>query len=164
MINKLKGILEEDLNFFIRKTQIRLSTKEIKKLGDNLVGVEIGVDKGKNAKFLLKELSLKKLYLVDMIKKVTFKDNRVTFIQKTSDDSARIIPNDLDFVYIDGDHSYKQVKKDIGNYYPKIRKGGILAGHDINQSGVFKAVSEFAVENRLNVEVDFQDWVIQKPK
>ena len=162
MINRIKRIVEEDLNFFIKRTQIRLSTKEIKKLGRNLTGVEIGLDRGKNAKILLRELSLKKLYLIDIIKKISFNDNRTVFIQKTSDDCARIIPNNLDFVYIDGDHSYEQVKKDIENYFPKVRIGGILAGHDINQTDVFKAVSEFAVKKKLKVKVDFQDWVILK--
>jgi hypothetical protein len=162
MINRIKRIIEEDLYFFIKRTQIRLSTREFKKLGQGLIGVEIGVDRGKNSDFLLRKLSLKKLYLIDIIKKVNIKNSRAVFIQKSSDDCTKIIPDNLDFVYVDGDHSYEQVKKDIKNYYPKIRKGGILAGHDINQTGVFKAVSEFAVKNNLDVKVDFQDWVIVK--
>lgn len=162
MINRIKRIIEEDLYFFIKRTQIRLSTREFKKLGYGLVGVEIGFDRGKNADFLLRKLSLKKIYLIDVEKKINIKDSRAVFIQKTSDDCAKIIPDNLDFVYVDGDHSYEQVKKDIQNYFPKIRKGGILAGHDINQTDVFRAVSEFVVKNKLDVKVDFQDWVIVK--
>jgi len=37
----------------------------------------------------------------------------------------------LDFLYIDGDHSYEGVKKDFEMYSPLVRKGGIIAFHDI---------------------------------
>lgn len=51
---------------------------------------------------------------------------------------------DWDMVFIDGDHSYDQVKKDIDNYSPLIRQGGILSGHDITVfEGVDKAVYEY---------------------
>ncbi|MBU6346911.1 MAG: class I SAM-dependent methyltransferase [Cyanobacteria bacterium REEB494] len=60
-------------------------------------------------------------------------------------DAANLFENkSLDGVFIDADHSYEAVKKDIQNWLPKIRKGGILAGHDYNHSwpGVIKAVDE----------------------
>lgn len=37
----------------------------------------------------------------------------------------------LDFLFIDGDHSYEGVKKDFEMYSPLVRKGGIVAFHDI---------------------------------
>jgi hypothetical protein len=43
----------------------------------------------------------------------------------------------LDFVYLDGDHRYKEVLKDLRAWWPKLKMGGILAGHDVimpNQS------------------------------
>ena len=48
----------------------------------------------------------------------------------------------LDFVFIDADHSYEGVKNDIEAWLPKIRKGGILFGHDIDWPTVKKAVEE----------------------
>ena len=36
----------------------------------------------------------------------------------------------FDFVYVDGDHSYKGSKSDLRNYYPKVKRGGVIAGHD----------------------------------
>jgi predicted O-methyltransferase YrrM len=38
----------------------------------------------------------------------------------------------IDFLFIDGDHSYKAVKSDFENYSKFVRKGGIVAFHDIN--------------------------------
>ncbi len=37
----------------------------------------------------------------------------------------------IDFLFIDGDHSYEGVKKDYELYSPFVRKGGIIAFHDI---------------------------------
>lgn len=48
----------------------------------------------------------------------------------------------LDFVFIDADHSIKAVLSDIAAWSPKVRKGGMIAGHDIGQSSVRKAVEQ----------------------
>tara|TARA_R110002020_G_scaffold111441_1_gene257100 strand:+ start:4312 stop:4971 length:660 start_codon:yes stop_codon:yes gene_type:complete len=40
-----------------------------------------------------------------------------------------------DAVFIDGNHSYEYVKKDLENYWPKVRSGGIVALHDVNFEG-----------------------------
>jgi hypothetical protein len=51
-------------------------------------------------------------------------------------------PESLDAVYIDGDHSYKAVLEDIDAWYPKIKRGGILCGHDFTCVDVSKALQE----------------------
>lgn len=50
--------------------------------------------------------------------------------------------NSLDFVFIDGCHTYDCVKKDIDAYYPKVKPGGVLAGHDIWGPEVWQAITE----------------------
>ncbi|MCF7223770.1 class I SAM-dependent methyltransferase [Marilutibacter chinensis] len=69
----------------------------------------------------------------------------------------------IDVVYIDGDHSYEQVKNDILLYQPKLQPGGYLCGHDYSESwpGVVRAVDEFAAERNLDVR-SFVDssWVL----
>ena len=47
-----------------------------------------------------------------------------------------------DVVFIDADHSYNGCLKDIIEYTPKVNKGGILSGHDIDFPGVNKAVNQ----------------------
>jgi len=50
----------------------------------------------------------------------------------------------LDFVFIDAAHDYESVKKDIIAWFPKIKKGGVIAGHDYTWcDDVKKAVNEF---------------------
>ena len=48
----------------------------------------------------------------------------------------------LDFVFIDADHTYEGVKKDIDAWYPKVKKGGLVSGHDIDWPDVKRAVDE----------------------
>jgi len=48
-------------------------------------------------------------------------------------------------VYIDGDHTYEGVKKDLNAWYPKVSKGGIICGDDIGWAGVKQAVDEFFI-------------------
>ena len=67
----------------------------------------------------------------------------------TTNEAAGLFKDEsLDAVFIDADHSYEAVKMDIQNWMPKVRKGGILAGHDYNSawSGVVRAVNEIFPE------------------
>lgn len=47
-----------------------------------------------------------------------------------------------DFIFIDADHTYESVKKDILAWYPKLKPNGTLAGHDIFAEQIKRAVSE----------------------
>lgn len=58
--------------------------------------------------------------------------HRVTLLQKTSAEAASVVPDGIDFVYIDGNHRRPYVLQDIQLWWPKIISGGILAGHDIH--------------------------------
>jgi len=54
-----------------------------------------------------------------------------TLIKKKSMDALANIPDSsLDFVYIDGNHLYGYVAMDLMQWAKKVRKGGIIAGHD----------------------------------
>ena len=67
----------------------------------------------------------------------------------TTNEAAGLFKDEsLDAVFIDADHSYEAVKTDIQNWMPKVRKGGILAGHDYNSAwpGVIRAVNEIFPE------------------
>lgn len=50
----------------------------------------------------------------------------------------------IDFCFIDASHDYHSVKEDILAWRPKVKQGGILAGHDYSNAhpGVIKAVNE----------------------
>lgn len=64
--------------------------------------------------------------------------------------AARIFDEgSLDLVFLDGDHSYQAVRDDIEAWAPKVRKGGILCGHDfLTFEGVMQAVLEYGHSGR----------------
>lgn len=55
----------------------------------------------------------------------------------------------VDMVFIDGDHEYAEVKRDIELYRPLIEDGGLLCGHDYPWPGVWKAVGELVPNHRF---------------
>ncbi len=60
------------------------------------------------------------------------------------------IPDEsVDCVFVDGDHSYEAVRRDLPFWWKKVKKGGALLGDDYWMAEVAKAVHEFAVENNL---------------
>jgi hypothetical protein len=70
-------------------------------------------------------------------------DDMITVIQGDSADSAKhIADGSLAFCYIDAAHDYASAKRDIQAWRPKVKSGGVLAGHDAQWHEVAKAVSE----------------------
>jgi hypothetical protein len=58
-----------------------------------------------------------------------------------STEAAKHFPdNSISAIFIDGDHSQEAVQADIRAWYPKVKQDGIMAGHDIDESGVSAAV------------------------
>ncbi len=112
--------------------------------------IEVGVDTGKTTFFLLDNLPHLTIYAVDLdIKKFynnTVKERygeRLKPIQGSSYLVADQFPDGFaDIVFIDADHSYEAVKKDIVAYTPKLKPTGVLTGHDIDYPGVNRAVNE----------------------
>lgn len=77
--------------------------------------------------------------------------------------------NSFDFIYLDADHSYEAVKRDLQAWYPKLISGGVIAGHDylmdgnwtgdygiFGDFGVTKAVKEFAKEKNLIINTTME--------
>lgn len=69
--------------------------------------------------------------------------------------------NYFDMVYIDADHSYDSVKKDISNWFYKVKNGGIICGHDYYMEEVKKAVDEFFGEGKVKYFRD-SSWSYKK--
>ena len=162
-----------------------------------LVGCEIGVYQGENAEWMLKTLPIKKLYLIDpylaydtyaeslkhegkdydslsdaekeMRERIRKFGSKVEII-KDKAEKKRVVDKLplLDFVYIDGNHQYEFVKKDIEIYYNRIKDGGVIGGDDIDNGitqehdEVMKAVLEFVQKNNLKLFVGGGDWWVVK--
>jgi predicted O-methyltransferase YrrM len=119
-----------------------------------LKGVEIGVMYGTHAKNIMKKLDMAFLFGIDPNPKCEGKQN--WYIIEEESQNYEMVDEffsygELDFVYIDGDHSYEAVKKDIQMMYYRVKHGGLVAGHDFNHQGVSRAVTEFAARHNLKV-------------
>jgi hypothetical protein len=92
------------------------------------------------------------------------KTGQLKMLRMLSHQGARLIGRDnIDLVYIDGNHSYNWVLADLFLWYPRIKPGGWLAGHDYLNSdflGVEQAVSQFCAMTKLKVDIETNesDW------
>jgi len=139
------------------------------------VGAEIGTLDGMYAKWLCAKNRKLKLFAVDpYVSYPEYTENRtqddmygyearakerlakfnVEFVKKFSMDAINdFLDNSLDFVYIDANHDYKFVKEDIDAWSKKVKKGGIVSGHDYSDyhfKGVVRAVDEHIAENEIS--------------
>lgn len=69
-----------------------------------------------------------------------FGDRAVVLKGPSVEMAGTFADGELDFVFIDGDHSFDGVRSDIIAWMPKLRSGGLLAGHDIEMKSVGDAV------------------------
>lgn len=161
------------------------------------VGAEIGVERARFSEVLCTLNPSLKLYAVDpwrayrgyrdhvsqekldafyaeTIKRMS--SHNCQIIRASSVDAAMMFEDEtLDFVYIDANHKYENVKEDIAAWFPKVRKGGILSGHDYIRRkgqadlyGVVEAVQEFVRENQIAPLYIWRgdkspSWMIIKP-
>jgi hypothetical protein len=55
----------------------------------------------------------------------------VTILREMSQDALKRFENEsIDFVYIDGNHQFKYIAEDLYDWWKKVKKGGIICGHD----------------------------------
>jgi len=84
---------------------------------------------------------------------------RCTMLELTTTAASKCIPDEsLDFVFIDADHTEEAVRSDINNWLPKIRKGGLLSGHDISWPSVKNAVTSFGTYQVAGDDVWYK-WI-----
>lgn len=147
----------------------------------NPVGIEIGSETGITSEHLLDNKEDLILHCVDpflpyidksvsgahfpehdslyqnFIDRMKLYEPRMILHRMTSDEALeKFEDNTYDFIFIDGLHEYDQVKKDIENYYPKIKNGGVFSGHDYEYvEDVKRAVNEFA--ERVGATIHFTD-------
>lgn len=105
----------------------------------------------------------------DMAKKKAFMNlepvmDRFQLIEMTSVEASDQVPNgSLDFVFIDGDHSYIGCMADIIAWLPKVKPGGWIGGHDYahpEQGNVKGAVDEAFKDKEIVLSYQ-RTWFVQ---
>lgn len=91
-------------------------------------------------------------------------DNRVIIVRARSKDAAAQLKVDADWVYIDGIHTYEAVTEDLAAWWPRVKPGGKLGGHDWDKVGVRLAALEFSIANNLRIDgYDGNNYMMTKP-
>lgn len=157
---------------------------------------EVGVERGMNAADMVQFMDIKKLFLIDdylpytdylggfcppeiqaqvyswMFKNIFPYLDKIVLITRSSVFASTLFPDGyFDFVYIDGNHNYESVKEDMHAWFPKVKKGGLMGGHDfdgrnVTRQDVAEAVKDFAKENNLEYMIfpyelpAYNDWGI----
>lgn len=88
---------------------------------------------------------------------------QLKLIDLTSDEAKDQVDNlSVDLLFVDGAHNKEQVIKDIRNYWPKIKMGGTMLGHDYKPKvpGVVQAVTECLGKRKKLLKNSI--WFVQK--
>ncbi len=163
-------------------------TKLFRKLGFT-TGAEIGVARGYFSRVLCQRVPNLKLYCIDAWEPwfgATHGESKHKFEKIYIDAQHRLAPynceiirdwsnsavkrfenGSLDFVYIDCSHDYKSVTEDIQKWSKKVRKGGIVSGHDyITPKKLLEKLPQYSSRdyNKTNYDVKraVNDWVKKK--
>lgn len=78
--------------------------------------------------------------------------NHIVQMNCSSEMASKIFPdNYIDIVFIDGSHDSNSVQRDIELWYPKVRVGGIISGHDYCRTSVSDVVNKILAQNNLTI-------------
>jgi len=136
-----------------------------KSLKDGSVIVEVGSHLGATSCMLALGNKNNKVYCVDTWRNdgqmaepskdtfSEFKENtkdfaNITALRGKSEDVVKSFSEKIDLVFIDGDHSYEAVKKDVLSWIPKCKENAIVAFHDVGpvgsvEYGVTRVIDEY---------------------
>jgi predicted O-methyltransferase YrrM len=141
----------------------------------NGVIVEVGVYEGLSLSYIIEPCRNNRntIYAVDYIYRKELKDNIAKWnaekftqmLTMPSVEAAKLFANDyLDMVFIDASHHYLDVKSDITAWLPKVKKDGILAGHDWqnNWPGVDQAVEELLPASMYERSFTQSFWAVKR--
>ena len=194
---KPSTISDEDPLQVKNKRELTLLIKKQNLTGE---GVEIGVQFGLYSELILENSELKRLYSIDpwlefpqeeyqkdaanvcqeqqdfrylsaIFRLNRFRARSIVLRMISEEASALFSPNQLDFIFIDGNHGYQSVKQDLELWYPKIKPGGLFSGDDYlftpeGKTPVKDAVDEFVEANNLKLYLTaekFPRWYLIKP-
>lgn len=178
-------------------------------------GIEIGVKQGEFAKHMLEGWdTCEKYHLVDLweqqdnykdvanvdndkhnqfyqdtLENVKSQEGKIEIHRMLSTEASKRFANEsIDFIYVDARHDYCGVTEDLVHYWPILKPGGIMAGHDYNENSEVRgqdwglcadgtrhdlavkgAVNDFFLPKGLTITVtyyreqNFMTWMVQKP-
>lgn len=187
---KLNDFIGINTGIKIKKVSYaRPSTIKAKEIFENqpIRIIEIGCAAGNNALDVLKILNVSEYIIIDPYdkyeddyddydrarlvsmreeakKKLSSYSDKLTWIYDYSSNAIDQIEGKIDFIYVDGNHSYESVLSDMENYSKLLADKYVFGGHDIDQIGVSKAFVDFVSNSKCEFyEIKDPDWLIYEP-
>jgi hypothetical protein len=178
--------IPDDLEDLQNKIDLMYVSREefIKRLNLTGIGIEIGVQQGRFSKFILDNSNLHLIvldawryfetgypeggnvsdkqhliYLNETLSTLqTNHEGRFTLIRELSQVAHTFFKDEMfDFMYLDSNHTYSFVFRELENWWPKLKIGGVMAGHDFvdrdEAFGVKSAVTNFFREKNMKVNL-----------
>lgn len=137
------------------------------------------------------EINSNEIFKLDIVEDLIYKEFQentaeFTFLKTIRANSEQAVNNfadeSLDWIFIDADHSYNSVYNDVRLWFPKLKYGGLISGHDYGRIGVTRAInilfkdvnvwdtiwyvrrSQKAPNNRLipRIEVALRRWLLRQ--
>lgn len=161
----------------IKNTKLLLNREKLlEHLPKKGIVAELGVDEGNFSEVILNKCQPEKLHLIDIWDSEIYNDVKRKYVEQRFDPEirsgiveinlgysteigAKFEDNYFDWIYIDTDHTYTTTKNELEIWSPKIKEGGIIAGHDFIEGywdglvrfGVKEAVYEFCGNNNWEI-------------
>jgi len=162
----------KNVNALTTPEERRAFCKYAKKVPNGGVIVDIGTAAGSSAfTFALASKPSVKVYTIDPNKNENFLANReewgleekLVFINKTSEEAVKEWNKKIDLLFIDGIHSYLGVMNDFNWYSPSVKKGGIILFHDyfLYRDTIGMAVDEICNGGRVE-KIEIIDSLFHK--
>jgi len=145
----------------------------LSRLPNNGVVAEIGVSEGDFSSEILSRTDPDTLHLIDWWKtsghshgfemvqsrfESEIEKEKVEVHRGLSTDVADHFPaNYFDWIYIDTDHSYETTRDELQKYAPKVKSGGIIAGHDYMMAN-WKGAYRYGVVEAVHEFCECHDW------
>lgn len=153
-----------------------------------VIGIEIGTGTGIATRTILDALPMCKLYGIDSYEhrdKAEFEagnpqeahdrakieaaqrlqhyidQGRLVWLTMRSNDAIKFVPKEVDFVWIDGDHSEEGFTIDLDLYEPLVKKGGIFGGHDFGQVHPLTEIIFKRFDSNLNSGNNYTWWIFK---
>lgn len=149
-------------------------TELLKLLPKSATVAELGVDEGGFSKQIMEICQPQKLHLIDLWGSKRYNQNKKQGVEKQFESeiaegrveinlgySTQVVgqfeDQYFDWIYIDTDHTYKTTRDELEMYRPKVKPGGIMAGHDFIK-GNFEGMVRYGVIDAVYEFCKKHDW------
>ncbi|MBN2008126.1 methyltransferase domain-containing protein [candidate division KSB1 bacterium] len=152
----IPGMVVVELGTFTGRSALTM-LPTIKKMGGHLFCVDWF--RGLPEEDVTINASYKEDYIIDIflenIRENSFNDVVTTIVSTTAEAALLGAVGFADFIFVDADHRYSGIRQDILNWYPKLKEGGIICGHDFEKH-LQECDTDRAYQN-CEIDFDFND-------